>query len=96
MVTIDLNVHLQLSEEVMQKARQSGLLTGEKISELITAEIKRRQAAAAKLLDMMDKIHTHMREKYGELADEEAQAMIDQWIAEADEETTLEDDAPLR
>lgn len=97
MVTVDLNVKLQLSEDVMRKARESGLLTSEKLAELITAEIeRRRQEAAARLLDMMATMHAHMREKYGDLSDEEAQAMIDGWIAEADEETALEDDAPAQ
>ena len=94
MVTVDLNVELQLSEDVMRKAREDGLLTDEGLAELITAEIeRRRQEAAARLLALMDKMHAHMREKYGDLTDEEAQAMIDQWIAEADEETAVEDDA---
>lgn len=90
MVTLDLNVRLQLSEYVVQKAREDGLLTDEGLAELITAEIeRRRREAAARLLDMMDTMHAHMREKYGDLTDEEAQTMIDGWIAEADE-----DDAP--
>lgn len=97
MVTVDLNVKLQLSEYVVQKAREDGLLTDEGLAELITAEIERRRTeAAAELLAMMEKMHAHMREKYGDLSDEEAQAMIDQWIAEADEETAVEDDAPSR
>lgn len=94
MMTLDLNVTLQLPEDVERKAREVGLLTGEKIGELITAEIERqRREAAARLSDTMDKIHVHMREKYGDLTDDEAQAMINQWIAEADEETAHENDA---
>jgi hypothetical protein len=87
MTTVDLNVTLQLPEDVERKAREVGLLTGEKIGELIMAEIERqRREAAARLTNTMDKIHAHMRKKYGDLTDDEAQAMIDQWIAEADEE----------
>ena len=94
MTTVELNIKLQLPEDVERKAREAGLFTGEKIGELIEAEIERqRKEAAAKLLDLMDKMHTHMREKYGDLTDDEAQAMIDQWIAEADEEIARENDA---
>jgi F0F1-type ATP synthase membrane subunit b/b' len=89
MTTVDLNVTLQLPEDIERKAREAGLFTGERIGELITAEIERqRREAAARLTDTMDKIHAHMRAKYGDLTDNEAQAMIDQWIIEADEETT--------
>jgi F0F1-type ATP synthase membrane subunit b/b' len=94
MVTVDLNVQLQLSEDVMRKARESGLLTSEKISELISAEIeRRRKEAAARLSVMMEQLQANFRAEYGDLTDDEAQALIDQWIAEADEETTLKDDA---
>jgi len=41
MATIDLNLRLQPSDAVMQKVRDSGLLTPEKLSEWMTAEIER-------------------------------------------------------
>lgn len=91
MVTVDLTVRLQLPKEVAQQARESGLLTGEKIGELITAELeRRRREAAARVGNMMDTVSAHMRAKYGDLSDEEAQAMIDAWIDEADEDGTLQ------
>lgn len=93
-VMVNLNVDFRLPEDVVQKARQDGLLTGEKIAELITAEIeRRREAAAAQLASIMDAMHAHMRAQYPDLTDEEAQAMIDAWIAEADGEAALNGDA---
>ena len=95
MVTVDLNVRLQLSEYVVQKAREDGLLTDEGLAELITAEIeRRRKEAAARLSVMTEQLQANFRAEYGDLTDDEAQALIDQWIAEADEETPLKDDAP--
>jgi F0F1-type ATP synthase membrane subunit b/b' len=89
MVTVDLNVRLQLSEDVVQKAREDGRLTGEKIAELITAEIeRRRKEAAARLTVIMDQLQANFRVEYGDLPDDEVQVLIDQWIDEADEETT--------
>lgn len=94
MTTVDLNVKLQLSEDVERKAREAGLFTGEKIGELITAEIERqRQEAAARLTVMMDQLQANFRAEYADLTDEEAQALIDQWIDEADEEILHQDDA---
>jgi hypothetical protein len=85
MTTVDLNVTLQLPEDVEQKGREAGLFTDERIGELITAGIERqRREAATSLGKTMEKIHAHMREKYGDLTDDGVQAMIDQWIAEAD------------
>ena len=46
MTTVDLNVKLQLPEDVERKAREAGLFTGEKIGELITAEIERQRKDA--------------------------------------------------
>jgi len=95
MVTLDLNVRLQLSEYVVQKAREDGLLTDEGLAELITEEIeRRRKEAAARLSVMMEQLQANFRAEYGDLTDDEAQALIDQWIDEADEETALKDDAP--
>lgn len=37
--TVDLNVKLQLTKDVERKAREAGLFTGEKIGELIKAEV---------------------------------------------------------
>lgn len=87
MTTVDLNVRLQLPEDVARKAQETGLLTGEKIGELITAEIERqRQEAAARLTVITEQLQANFRAEYGDLTDEEAQAVIDQWLDEADEE----------
>lgn len=87
MTTVDLNVKLQLSEDVERKARELGLFTGKKIGELITAEIERqRKEATARLTVITDQLQANFRSEYGNLTDEEAQALIDQWIDEADEE----------
>lgn len=92
MTTVDLNVKLQLPEDVERKAREAGLFTGEKIGELITAEIERqRKEAAARLTVITDQLQANFRAEYGDLADEEAQALIDQWIDEADEEILHQD-----
>lgn len=85
-------ISLQLSEDVTDKARSLGLLTDEKLSELIEREVmqeweakkRRRAEAVAELNEMTERVHTHMRETYGDLTEEEAQAMIDGWIAEAE------------
>ncbi len=88
MTTVDLNVTLQLSEDVERKAREAGLFTGEKIGELIEAEIERqRKEAAARLTAITNQLQANFRAEYGDLTDEEAQALIDQWIDEADEES---------
>jgi F0F1-type ATP synthase membrane subunit b/b' len=94
MTTVDLNVTLQLPEDVERKAREAGLFTGEKIGELITAEIERqRKEAAARLTMMMEQLQANFRAEYGDLTDEEAQALIDQWIDEADDEILHQDNA---
>lgn len=94
MTTIDLNVTLQLPEDVERKAHETGLLTGEKISELITAEIERqRREAAVRLTMISDQLQANLRAEYGDLTDDEAQALIDQWIAEADDEIMQQDNA---
>ncbi|MFQ3659286.1 MAG: hypothetical protein SNJ54_10090 [Anaerolineae bacterium] len=88
MTTIDLNVKLRLPEDVEQKAREAGLFTSEKIAELITAEIERRRTeAAVRLRDTMDKLSSLMQEEYGDLSEDEAQALLNQWINEADDES---------
>ena len=85
MTTVDLRVKLQLSEEVERKAREAGLFTGEKIGELIEAEVRRqRQEAWEQLQAKLAPVQAAFREEYGHLSDDEAQAMIDEWIDEAD------------
>lgn len=94
MTTVDLKVKLQLPEDVERKAREAGLFTGEKIGELITAEIeRRRKEAAARLAVIMDQLQANFRAEYGDLTDEEAQTLIDRWIDEADEEILHQDNA---
>ncbi|MBL8132013.1 MAG: hypothetical protein JNL42_09155 [Anaerolineae bacterium] len=95
MVTVDLKLRLQLSEDVVQKARESGLLTDEKIGELITAEVERRRSeAAARLRDTMDQLSALMREEYGDLSEEEAQALLSQWLSETDDAPELGTNRP--
>jgi hypothetical protein len=85
MTTVDLNVKLQLSEDVERKAREAGLFTGEKIGELIEAEVQRqRKEAWERLQAKLAPVHAAFQEEYGHLSDDEVQAMIDQWIDEAD------------
>lgn len=87
MVTITLD----LDKELESEARSRGLLSSERIAELIASELRqqKRQEAAARLTAAMDVMAAHMREKYGDLSDDEAQVMIDAWIAEADEPDEL-------
>lgn len=85
MTTVDLNVKLQLPEDVERKAREAGLFTGEKIGELIEAEVRRqRKDAWERLQTKLAPVQAAFREEYGHLSDDEAQAMIDQWIDDAD------------
>jgi len=78
------NLTIEMPENVEEKARAAGLLTGEKIFELIEAELKRkRQEAGERLTKMMDEISTAFRADYGHLTDEEAMEMIAQWGDEA-------------
>jgi len=92
MTTVDLNVRLQLPEDVERKAREAGLFTGEKIGELIEAEVRRqRQEAWERLQAKLAPVQAAFREEYGHLSDDEVQAMIDQWIDEADEADAIPD-----
>ena len=85
MMTVDLNIKLQLSEDVARKAREAGLFTGEKIGELIEAEVRRQRREVWERLEAkLAGIQVDFREEYGNLSDDEVQTMIDQWIGEAD------------
>lgn len=85
MTTVDLNVKLQLPDDVERKAREAGLFTGEKIGELIEAEVRRqRQDAWERLQAKLAPVQSTFREDYGHLSEDEVQAMIDQWIDEPD------------
>lgn len=76
--------NLQLPEDIEEKARAAGLLTSEKIAESIEAELNRqREEAWQNLSQTMDQISANFRAEYPDLTDEDAQAMIDQWIREA-------------
>ena len=89
MVTIT----LELVKDVERKARDAGLLTSETITAWIESELERkRREAAANLTVMMDKLQANFRAQYGDLTEEEAQAMIDEWIDEADEEIASKGD----
>jgi hypothetical protein len=81
-------IELRLPDDVADRARLLGLLTDEKLTELIEGEIwRKRQAAWAELRSMTEPVRADFRADYGHLSDDEAQAMIDQWIDEADEES---------
>lgn len=82
------NLTIELSEDIEEKARAAGLLTGEKLSEMIEAELERqrqREEAGARLSRMMAVLSDDFRAEYGHLSEDEALAMIDQWIDEADD-----------
>lgn len=65
--------------------REAGLFTDEKIGELIEAEVQRqRQEACEQLQAKLVPVQAAFREACGHLSNGEAQAMIDQWIDEAD------------
>jgi F0F1-type ATP synthase membrane subunit b/b' len=77
---------LELDKEIERKARDAGLLTSENLAALIEAELERkRQEAANRIIDTMDKVSASFRARYPDLTEDEALAMIDQWIDEADQ-----------
>jgi hypothetical protein len=81
-------IELRLPDDVADRARSLGLLTDEKLIELIEVEIwRKRQAAWTELRAMTEPVRADFRAAYGHLSDEDAQAMIDQWIDESDEES---------
>ncbi len=78
---------LELDQEVERKARAAGLLTSETVTAWIEVELERkRKEAAARLTTIMDQLQANFRAEYGDLTEEEAQAIINEWIAEADED----------
>lgn len=82
-------IELRLPDKVAEQARLLGLLTDEKLTEIIEAEIwRKRQAAWQELKEMTEPLRADFHAEYGHLSDEEAQAMIDQWINESDEESS--------
>jgi post-segregation antitoxin (ccd killing protein) len=85
MTTVDLNVTLQLPEDVERSAREAGLFTGEKLAQMIEAEVRRRRREAwERLQARLAPVQAAFREEHGHLSDDEVQTMIDQWIDEAD------------
>jgi hypothetical protein len=79
-------LRVELPRAVEEQARTLGILTSEKMAELIAAEVERqRQAAAARLSETMDRLSAKFREEYGHLLEDEALALIDQWLDEAGE-----------
>lgn len=85
-----IQVTLELPADIAAQADRLGLLNGEKIAELIAAEVQRRQAAATRLRETMDRLSAQFRQEYSNLTEAEALAMIDTWI----EETDTPHDAP--
>lgn len=85
-----MNVKLQLTEDIERKAREAGLFTSEKISELIKAAVRRQQQEMwERLQAKLAPVQSTFREEYGHLSDADIQAMIDQWI---DEEGAIPDE----
>jgi hypothetical protein len=77
-------INVQLPEAVEEKARAAGLLTSEKIGELIEAELERqRQSATVETLEMMDRVSAKFRAEYSHLTEDEALEMLNEWIDEA-------------
>jgi F0F1-type ATP synthase membrane subunit b/b' len=78
---------LDLDRDIEQKARDAGLLASETITEWIKAELERkRQEAAQCVLETMNQVSASFRAEYPDLTEEEALAMIDAWIDEADDD----------
>jgi len=76
-------ITIQLPQAIEDKARELGILTEEKIARLIEAEIERqREEAIVELRKTMALLSADFRTEYGHLSEEEALAMIDQWIDE--------------
>jgi len=85
-------IELRLPDEVAEQAKRLGLLTDEKLTAIIEAEIWRKQQAAWKELKAMtDPLRADFHAEYGHLDDEEVQAMINLWINEADGESDVND-----
>lgn len=79
---------LDLDRDIEQKAREAGLLASEAITEWIKAELERkRQEAAQRVLETMNQVSANFRAEYPDLTEEEALAMLDAWIDEADDDT---------
>ena len=90
-------VTVELPGSIEEKARTLGILTSEKMAELIAAEVERqRQEAAARLSETMDRLSAKFREEYGHLSETEALAMLDRWIDEADDKPETADNARSR
>jgi post-segregation antitoxin (ccd killing protein) len=82
MITVHINLKLELSDDVKRKAREAGLFTSEKMSELIEAQVKRqRQEAWEQLQAKIAPVQAAFHEEFGHLSDDEVQTMIDQWVA---------------
>jgi hypothetical protein len=80
-----IQVTVELPADVAAQADTLGLLSGEKIAELITAEVqRRRQAAADRLRETMDRLSQQFQQEYAHLSEAEALAMIQAWIDETD------------
>lgn len=78
-------IHLNLRPDLEDAARSLGLLTSERVAELIEAEVQRqRQAAWERLQARLAPVQAAFRQDYPGLTDEEAQASIDEWIEKQD------------
>ena len=78
------------SKEIEEEARALGLLTSERLAQIIESEVqRRRQEAWEQLQALVAPIQAAFRAEFPNLSDDEAQDMINQWI----EETTDEDAA---
>lgn len=85
-----LTIQLDLPKEIEEEARALGLLTSERLAQIIESEVqRRRQEAWEQLQALVAPIQAAFRAEFPNLSDDEAQDMINQWI----EETTDEDAA---
>jgi len=80
-------IELRLPDEVAEQARSLGLLTDEKLAEMIRAEIwRKRQAAWAELKEMLEPVQADFRAEYSDLNDDAFMEMVQDEVLEVREE----------
>lgn len=72
----DIDVTLTLDDALVDEAREYGLLTGERISALLGAELKRVKTRQA-FQETLSALHVASREHFGNLSEDEIMAMVD-------------------
>jgi hypothetical protein len=72
---------LELDQQIEEEARSLGLLSSERLAQMIEAEVQReRKAAWKRLQDVVAPVQTAFQKEYVHLNDDQVQAMIDTWI----------------